>query len=80
MTIATKDAKSMKTALAWAREAYDKLVTEPKPKEEKKEEDIPVCAVHNVAMVKQNGKYGQFWSCHERNPDGSFCSYRPKDR
>jgi len=31
-------------------------------------------------MVKQRGKYGTFWSCHERNADGSFCSYKPEGK
>ena len=27
-----------------------------------------------------DGKCGTFWSCHERNDDGSFCSYKPEGR
>ena len=33
-----------------------------------------------VPMVKVNGRRGPFWSCHEKNSDGSWCSYRPKER
>jgi len=40
-------------------------------------EEAPICAVHERPMVLQQGKRGPFWSCHERNGDGSFCSYRP---
>ena len=46
--------------------------------QEQLEEETPICAVHHVAMVKQRGKYGAFWSCHERNADGSFRSYKPE--
>lgn len=39
--------------------------------------EVPVCPTHGVAMVRQHGRRGEFWSCHRRNPDGSWCSYRP---
>jgi len=38
----------------------------------------PMCRVHDLAMVQVNGKKGEFWSCHQKNSDGSWCSYRPK--
>jgi hypothetical protein len=37
----------------------------------------PICAIHNLPMVKVQGKRGEFWSCHEKMADGSWCSYRP---
>ena len=37
----------------------------------------PLCRIHGGAMKLMNGKRGEFWSCHERNADGSWCSYRP---
>ncbi len=43
----------------------------------KEAEHVPECAVHHVPMTRVQGKYGPFWSCHARNEDGSFCSYRP---
>lgn len=85
--IATSDNPAEgKAAVAWARETYDELVRRYGLKHEQYKnggengkEAVPICAVHKVPMVKQDGRYGPFWSCHKRNPDGSFCSYRPND-
>lgn len=46
----------------------------------------PMCGVHNVPMVfkgpgisRSTGRsYPGFWSCGEKNPDGSYCNFRPK--
>ncbi len=87
--IATSDDAAMnKAALEWAKSTYDQVVARyglkheqfHKKGEETSEEEIPTCAVHNVPMTKQQGKFGSFWSCHKRNADGSFCSYRPNDQ
>ena len=40
-------------------------------------EEPPTCAVHAQPMVRVSGRRGDFWSCHEKNDDGSWCSYRP---
>ena len=40
-------------------------------------EPTPICADHVVPMVWQKGRAGYFWSCHKRNPDGSWCTYKP---
>jgi hypothetical protein len=40
--------------------------------------ETPVCEVHDVAMVWQKGRKGYFWSCHEKNEDGSWCNFRPR--
>jgi hypothetical protein len=40
-------------------------------------DEPPLCALHNLPMVKVQGKRGEFWSCHQKNPDGSWCNYRP---
>ena len=44
----------------------------------------PVCGVHGTVMVlkpagtSKNGRaYPAFWSCPNKNADGSFCQYRP---
>ena len=39
--------------------------------------DAPICGVHHLPMVKVNGRKGPFWSCHEKMPDGGWCSYKP---
>jgi len=36
-------------------------------------EEPPVCAVHHLAMARVRGRTGVFWSCHRKNPDGSWC-------
>ena len=41
------------------------------------DDDPPVCGVHHVPMVRVQGRKGPFWSCHEKNADGSWCSYKP---
>ena len=45
----------------------------------------PVCEVHGIPMtlkpagVSRAGKpYPAFWSCSQKNPDGTYCSYKPK--
>jgi hypothetical protein len=38
---------------------------------------VPICEMHQIPMVRMKGKHGPFWSCHQRNDDGSFCTYRP---
>ena len=39
-------------------------------------EEAPTCAIHQIPM-KWIDKNGGFWSCHKKNDDGSWCSYRP---
>jgi hypothetical protein len=36
----------------------------------------PICPYHDreLAWMDRNGG---FWSCHTKNPDGNWCSYRP---
>lgn len=48
------------------------------------EAPAPICGVHKTGMtwkpagVSKAGKaYPGFWSCGQRNPDNSFCNYRP---
>ena len=42
------------------------------------DEAPPICSVHQVPMVRVNGRKGPFWSCHEQLADGRWCSYRPR--
>lgn len=43
----------------------------------------PICGIHGVPMVwktgvsKKTGKPYAFWSCSQRNADGSFCTFKP---
>ena len=42
-----------------------------------------ICELHNAEMIwktgvsKNTGKSYAFWSCPKRNPDGSFCKFKP---
>ena len=84
--IATTDQMpNSETALAWATATYDSLVKRYGLKYEQyhkangngNAESVPMCGVHNTPMAKVNGKHGEFWSCHQRNADESYCSYKP---
>lgn len=88
VTVTAEDPAEMKAALDWAQLAYKNLVDNQGKKggqpqvqvQEQQEEETPICAVHQVPMVRVKGKYGYFWSCHERTEDGSFCSYKPEGK
>lgn len=80
VTVTSDDPEAVKAALHWAKGIYDRLPGLDQPKQEESQEEqgeAPICAVHRVPMVWQKGRRGFFWSCHERNADKSFCSYRP---
>ena len=84
VTISGDDQQEVTDALAWARETYTDLVGPLGPKIESFEDDLgdesPTCAVHDLPMTKQLGRKGYFWSCHQKNQDGSWCSYKPDVR
>ena len=85
VSVTSDDVNDIKAALAWAKATCDGLALkqpeeQPVEDEVKGEEEVPVCAVHDLPMTKQKGKFGFFWSCHQRNADGSFCSYRPDSK
>ena len=37
-------------------------------------ETAPLCPVHGKPMKFRNGKFGSFWSCTVRKPDGRWCT------
>jgi len=82
--ISGDDQQEVTDALVWARDTYADLAGPLGPKLEMFEDDLgsesPICAVHAVPMVKQLGRKGYFWSCHQKNDDGSWCSYKPETR
>ncbi len=79
----TDDPAETKTALAWTKATYEALVSRygskaaPVDTTEPAEEEAPMCEVHQLPMHRMQGKKGPFWSCHERDESGNFCSYRP---
>jgi hypothetical protein len=44
----------------------------------------PICQMHIVPMIWREGvnnttkKHYAFWACPQRNPDRSFCKYKPE--
>jgi len=92
VSVSGDDPTAVKDGLAWARGIYLKLqerakqtssvsplqTSQPVTHESTTpEQQPPTCAIHTTPMVSVNGKQGQFWSCHEKLQDGSWCPYRP---
>lgn len=48
--------------------------------------EAPICQQHNAPMTwregvsKKTGKPYAFWACATKNPDGSFCNYKPNTK
>jgi hypothetical protein len=72
--------------IKWATKAYDGMVKKYGLKHEQyvktngsngNGQTVPSCGVHKIPMVRVNGKYGAFWSCRQRNEDGSYCKFKP---
>lgn len=89
--VTSDDPASIKAAGSWAKATYEAIVERygvkqnpkfPRPEQRSAaeqaldREETPICRVHGVAMVRVDGKRGPFWSCHEKNPDDSWCSYK----
>ena len=78
-----EDPAGSKAAIAAARGIYSQLLRDEDPPEAATqadsfdEEHPPICGVHQIPMVRVNGSRGPFWSCHEKNDDGSWCKYKP---
>jgi hypothetical protein len=83
----TDDRLEAKNAMAWVSTVYDQVVQRyglkheqytknGEPREENGGDAVPVCGVHHRPMERVNGKKGPFWSCHERNEDGSWCNFK----
>ncbi len=82
----TDDPTKAKAVFGWVKATYDRVVEvyglkyEQYQKANGNHDSVPVCAVHQVPMERVQGKHGAFWSCHQRTPDGSSCSYRPNGK
>ena len=83
VTVSSEDPDAAAQAIPWVKQTYARIATAdaaPTPEQLKAEplaEEPPTCQLHHVPMVGVNGKRGFFWSCHTKNPDGTWCSYRP---
>jgi hypothetical protein len=65
------------------REMAQPALPNTETKEAGKESSNPVCQIHKVPMVWREGinkdnRHYAFWACPQKNPDGSFCKYRPR--
>ncbi|MCC7106257.1 MAG: hypothetical protein IT307_14040 [Chloroflexi bacterium] len=83
VTVRIEDPAGTQAALAWARATHTQLLKDDlpidgaEPDDDLNEAEAPACGVHHVPMVLVNGRKGQFWSCHEKMEDGTWCTYRP---
>ena len=91
VSVSGDDPTAVKDGLAWARGIYLKLQERAKQKAAASSlqssetishqvtvaEQPPTCAIHGKPMVSVQGQKGQFWSCHEKLEDGSWCPYKP---
>ena len=85
VTVTGDDAKELRAVLAWAKAMHAALVAQnsigsgaaTEAEMDAPDGAAPVCAVHQVPLVRMTGKRGPFWSCHQKQDDGRFCTYRP---
>jgi len=83
VSVSSKDPDAAAQAIAWVKQTYARMTTgsvAPEPEQTKADartEQAPTCRVHDVLMVGVTGRRGFFWSCHTKNADGTWCSYRP---
>ncbi len=79
VTVTSDNPVAVQEGLAWARGILLKLAPqrEAVTRPSEGDEEPPICGVHEIPMVRVQSRRGPFWSCHEKNPDGSWCSYKP---
>lgn len=88
VSVTTESADEATKALGWAQATFDRLVERYNRPREWSRKDVrsdasgepPVCPIHGLPMIRQKGRLGYFWSCHQRNAGGGWCSYKPEDR
>ena len=86
VSVRSADPSDMKVAMAWAKATYEALAARYGDKSASHDQahdevpaEPPICGVHDIPMVRVAGKNGPFYSCHERDEQGRFCSYRPSN-
>lgn len=85
VSVTSDDPQVVQGAIPWLAETYAVLRKEakavPTPAttivQDQQAEEAPTCEAHQVPMVLVNGRKGPFWSCHEKNEDGTWCTYKP---
>jgi hypothetical protein len=94
VSVQSDDPAAVTEALIWAKKTWGQLVRLPgkgvpalpsegqEPSNESphssNDEEPPICAVHHLPMVHVQSEKGAFWSCHQKNSNGSWCNYRPQ--
>ena len=76
------DPSEMKVAISWAKATHAALAArsgDAPAGDEVLPEEPPICGVHHIPMVRVEGKHGPFFSCHERDDHGRYCTYRPSN-
>jgi hypothetical protein len=82
VSVTSDDPQAARDAIPWLSQTYVTVLKDAKavPKvattlkvPEAEPEEVPRCAVHQVPMVRVQGKRGPFWSCYEKLADGSWC-------
>ena len=86
VNVRSNDPSDMKVAITWAKATYEALAARyadaPASQDQAQDQlpaEPPICGVHDIPMVRVEGKNGPFYSCHERDEQGRFCSYRPSN-
>ena len=82
VTVVIEDPGGTDAALAWASATYAKLLKDASADRidsrfPDKEDETPECEIHRQPMANVQGRLGNFWSCHQKNVDGSWCKFRP---
>jgi len=83
VSVSSEDPKQAEQAISWVKATYARMTStapEAKPAQltaDALTEQEPTCQIHGVAMTGVNGRRGFFWSCHTKNADGTWCTYRP---
>ena len=85
VTVTSDDPQATRDAIPWLAQTYATLLKDVKAVRQsgttvvkaQQAEEPPICATHQVPMARVQGRKAPFWSCHEKMPDGSWCSHRP---
>ena len=84
VSVTADDPTAARDAIPWLAQTYATLLKDAKAVptaattivERQAAAPPPTCAVHQVPLIRVSGRKGLFWSCHEKMPDGSWCTSR----
>src|SRR4051812_39875792 len=85
VSVSSDDAAAARDAIPWLAQTYATLLKDtkavPMPAttlvKQQETEEPPICAVHQVSMIRVQGRKGPFWSCHEKLANGDWCKFKP---